>query len=120
MKTILLVDDEPSIVESLAELLDFEGFRVLTATNGREGIAIFEAEPLDLVLVDYMMPVMDGAAMLRAMWSDPARDTPPAIIMTAAPRALPDDVRGRVTLLQKPFEIDALLGAVHGKLGPRS
>lgn len=120
MKTILLVDDEPSIVESLAELLDFEGFRVLTATNGRDGLTVFEAEPLDLLLVDYMMPVMDGASMLRAMWSDPGRQPPPAIVLTAAPRALPEDVRGRVRVLQKPFEIDALLREVHAQLGQGS
>lgn len=120
MKTILLVDDELAILETLAEVLAWEGYQVVTASNGSEGLAVLAQQRADVVLVDYMMPVLDGVQMLRAMRADPALRDIPVVIMTAAPRALPDVVRADVTVLRKPFDAVTLLDAIAAELRPAS
>ena len=64
MATVLVVDDEFGIAELFDAILTDEGYRVLTAINGRHGLEMLAQERPDLVFLDYMMPVMDGAAML--------------------------------------------------------
>jgi CheY-like chemotaxis protein len=118
MKTILLVDDELAIVETLAEVLAWEGFHVVTAANGRDGLARAAHERPDLALIDYMMPVMDGVQMIRAMRADPALAKIPVIVITAAPMALPADIRQSLPVLPKPFDIEKLLAAIQAELGP--
>jgi len=117
MKTILLVDDELAIVETLAEVLTWEGYRVVTAANGKEGLAQLASERPDLALVDFMMPVMDGVQMIRAMREDVAYAKIPVILITAAPAALPLEIRKTTLVLPKPFDIDALLRQVRDTLG---
>jgi CheY-like chemotaxis protein len=111
MKTILVVDDEPAIVETLEEVLSWEGYRVLSAANGALGLAILGRERPDLLLVDFMMPVMDGVRMLRQVRGELAQGGLPAILMTAAPLAVGD---GRCwdLLLEKPFDVHRLMRAV--------
>ena len=65
MKTILVVDDENVLVETLTELLEFEGYHVVTAGNGKDGLAQWVKEDPDLVLTDLMMPFTDGLQMVR-------------------------------------------------------
>lgn len=74
MKTILAVDDEPSLVQVLEAVLADNGYRVITATNGRAALEqLANADPeIDLVLLDYMMPILDGPAVLKAMAADPS------------------------------------------------
>ena len=60
MDRILLVDDEKDIVEALKIFLSKEDFELLTATNGKEALEIVQKEKVDLVLMDIMMPIMDG------------------------------------------------------------
>lgn len=68
MATILVVDDEFAIVDLLEMVLVDEGYHVLTAANGRQGLERLAGQPRpDLVLSDYMMPILDGAGMLRTM-----------------------------------------------------
>jgi CheY-like chemotaxis protein len=109
VKTILLVDDEPAIIETFAEVLIWEGFHVVTAANGKEGLEKLETLTPDLALIDYMMPVMDGVDMIRAMWANPAYAEIPIIMISAAPMALPQDIRKRVPILGKPFDVAVLL-----------
>ncbi|MDO8650667.1 MAG: response regulator [Undibacterium sp.] len=73
---ILFVDDEPNILSSLRRLFRSKGYQVLTALGGHEGLAVLEAEAVDLVVSDMRMPVMDGAAFLaqvRVRWPDTIR-----------------------------------------------
>ncbi|MES2069449.1 MAG: HD domain-containing phosphohydrolase [Pseudomonadota bacterium] len=73
---ILCVDDEPNILSSLRRLFRAKGYTVLTAPGGHEGLALLEAEAVDLVISDMRMPVMDGAAFLehvRSRWPDTIR-----------------------------------------------
>ena len=64
-KTILFVDDEPSVLSSVRRLLRREGWKLVTATGGQEGLEQLEAQPVDLVVSDMRMPGMDGAAFLK-------------------------------------------------------
>ncbi len=64
MKTILVVDDDYLLVESLTDLLDMEGYRVVSAGNGKDGLARLEKEIPDLVLTDFMMPIADGLDLI--------------------------------------------------------
>ncbi|HEY6484372.1 MAG TPA: response regulator [Steroidobacteraceae bacterium] len=83
MQTILVVDDELGAVEVVSTTLEDEGYRVLSAANGRHGLERLREGPVDLVVIDFMMPLLDGAAMGRTMRSDPdLRNIP--IIMTRA------------------------------------
>lgn len=69
-KTILVVDDEPSLLLSLQIKLSAEGFTVLTAREGEEGLRMALERHPDLILLDILMPVMDGISMLRALRKD--------------------------------------------------
>jgi len=112
VKTILLVDDEFSIVEVLCHLLEEEGYTVATAANGRDGLDRASQKPPDLVITDLMMPVMGGDELLRALGKNPALRHVPVILITSAPapefRRLP-----WADIIVKPFEFDDLLQAIH-------
>jgi len=112
MKTILVVDDEFDIVDVLSDLLTAEGYRVVTASNGREGLTrAAEAHP-DLILLDRMMPVVDGAEMLRLLRQEPELDRIPVIMMSAAEgRRLAQEL-GCAAFLKKPFDLNTLLETV--------
>jgi two-component system alkaline phosphatase synthesis response regulator PhoP len=111
--TILVVDDEFSILESLAEILSWEGYDVVTAGNGREGLACVANAAPQLILADYMMPVMNGIDMIHRLRSDPRSSKIPIVMMTAAPLKLGQGEEPWDALLRKPFELDALMELVH-------
>jgi two-component system, OmpR family, alkaline phosphatase synthesis response regulator PhoP len=83
MKTILVVDDEPPIVEIVALVLKYEGYEVLTAGNGREALACLERSEVHLVLSDMMMPVMDGRALCKHIEADAAYGSVPVVLMSS-------------------------------------
>jgi CheY-like chemotaxis protein len=111
-QSILIVDDEFSLAETLAEILAWEGYAIATAANGRAALAEMEKAVPDLVLLDFMMPVMDGLEMLQAMRQRPGLERIPVILMTAAHLALPSEHRQYDALLRKPFEVSAVLQLV--------
>jgi CheY-like chemotaxis protein len=108
-KSILVVDDEPAILEALAEILAWEGFTVRTAANGREALDLLTASPADIVLTDVMMPVATGLDLLTAMRSDPRLRHTPVVFMTAGPIPEPRD---RTLGVRKPFTLQLLLAAL--------
>lgn len=117
MKTILIVDDEFGIVESLNEMLSEEGFAVSSATNGKDALRRIHEQRPDLILMDYMMPIMDGPEMMKAMQLDPALRDIPVLMMSSVPRRnLPADCEP-AGFLRKPFELDALLSELTRLLG---
>lgn len=71
MSKLLIVDDEVAILEALTDILSVEGYEVATAANGAEGLKRAGEERPDLILLDLMMPVMDGQEMLRRLKEDP-------------------------------------------------
>jgi len=82
MKVILVVDDEERVRALLREYLSREGFQVLTAGDGREALDVARRNRPDLIILDVMMPVMDGYEFLRR-YRDGARATTPVIMLTA-------------------------------------
>lgn len=83
MPTVLIVDDEISILEVLEDVLLDAGFVVVTAMNGREGLERLGETMPDLVLLDLMMPVMDGFAFLHALRERPGCAHIPVVVLTA-------------------------------------
>ncbi len=109
---ILVVDDEFSIVESLREILLWEGYDVDTAPNGRLGLeAVARARPT-LILLDVMMPVLDGLAMLRELRANPDTAEIPVVLMSAAPFRSTPEALGYEDALRKPFEAQVLLKTI--------
>jgi len=114
-RTVLIVDDEVSIVEALAEILAWEGFSVLTAGNGELALEQLARARPDVVLMDVMMPVMGGIEAARAIKANPQTADVPIVIMTAGP--IPDGVDGSLAV-RKPFELAALLRVIRRALEP--
>ncbi len=113
VQTILVVEDEFGAVEVLTAALQDEGYRVLSAANGRLALERLAECPVDLVIVDFMMPLMDGARMGRAMKDDPKLRAIPIVMMSAVSEAqVRERFDGYGVFLRKPFRIPALLQAV--------
>jgi len=110
--TILIVDDEVVIAEAVAAVLQDEGYRVATASNGREGLNLAAELRPDLVLVDMMMPVMDGEEMCRRLRENPATRDIPVVVMSAVHRSLRDLPFDHAAFLPKPFDLDTLLDTI--------
>ncbi|KJK56822.1 response regulator transcription factor [Saccharothrix sp. ST-888] len=114
---VLVVDDEPALRDALESSLAFEGYDVTTATDGYEALDAVDRDRPDLVLLDIMMPRMDGLTAVRRMRA--RGDTAPVLMLTAR-----DAVGDRVTgldvgaddYLAKPFELDELLARVRALL----
>src|SRR5262245_24724606 len=111
MKTILVVDDEYAILDALRAILEDEGYAVLTAADGKEALELLDKGPVpDALLIDVMMPIMDGREVVEVVRKRPATSTVPVILMSAAPRALARGADlGVAANLQKPFAVDTLL-----------
>jgi CheY-like chemotaxis protein len=113
MTIILVVDDEPFIAMALEALLEDAGYRVMVAANGRHGLERLAEARADLVLLDMMMPVMNGPAMLQAMSADPDLAGIPVIILSSLPEeAIRPHVRDTTRILHKPYTADQVLHAV--------
>jgi CheY-like chemotaxis protein len=107
MATILVVEDEFGIAEVLASVLTDAGHTVVTAINGRQGLERLKEIHPQLVLLDFMMPVLDGPAMLRVMRSNPEAHGIPAIIMSSLPEpTVAEAVSGLYSgFIRKPFKL---------------
>lgn len=106
MSTVLLVDDEPGILTALETILRDEGHVVLSTENGARGLAkARECEP-DVIVSDWMMPVLDGVGLFAALQENPELRGVPVVMMSAThpPPDLP-----LLGYLRKPFDIAILL-----------
>ncbi len=118
MTTVLVVEDERNIAELLDAVLTGEGYQVLVAMNGREGLDLLARRQPQLVLCDHMMPMMDGATMLEAMAADQALRCIPVVMMSAMREAaVALWCSGYVAFLHKPFKLLELLDVVKRTLG---
>lgn len=113
MKRILVVEDDPAIQSLIVEFLGDEGFETLAAPDGQTGVELARTARPDLVLMDLMLPVLDGMSATRVLKSDPMTQSVPVIAISAgtslrlhAERLPADGVVG------KPFDLDTLLAAV--------
>ncbi len=108
---ILVVDDEAAIRNLLDDLLGDEGYVVYTASNGRAALEMVQQERPDLILMDVMMPELDGLETLRRLRAVEDSAVVPVILMSAAAYLTPDSADG-MTFISKPFNLDHVLGVV--------
>lgn len=109
MAMILVVEDEFAIASLLVDVLTDDGHRVLTAANGRQALDRMAVERPDLILSDYMMPVMDGGALLDALASDDRFRSIPVVLMSSMPEdAVAARCSGFAQFVRKPFSIYAV------------
>ena len=115
MSTILLIEDHPQVLDNTAELLEWEGYQVEIATNGREGLEIACRSMPDLVICDIMMPEMDGYEVLKKLSHNPNTNTIPFVFLTAkaekSERKLGLEL-GADDYLTKPYESSMLLETI--------
>ena len=111
-RTILVVDDEPTLRETLAEALESEGYRVITAADGRDALAQFRAERPDLVLLDLMLPELSGIEVCRIIR---AESGVPIVMLTAKDSEIDKVVGlelGADDYITKPFSLRELSARV--------
>ena len=116
---ILVVDDEPTIVRLMEFILARQGHEMLVAVNGEEALEKIRAHAPDLVLLDIMMPRIDGYEVARAVRADPATASLPIIMLSA--KAQEEDIRRGVGIgvdeyITKPFSPEHLVHVVAGYL----
>lgn len=126
MGNILVVDDEPEIITLLRFLLEKEGHVVSAATNGQDALQALGLEPLDpevalpdLMILDIMMPVMDGFTLNSRLQDVPAAKTLPVIVLTAKGQKMRDLFQSSPNVaayVQKPFDPQMLKDLIAGIL----
>jgi two-component system chemotaxis response regulator CheY len=112
-RRVLVVDDDPSIQGFLAEALADEGYEVRTAGNGREALGVLGSWLPDLILLDLMMPEMDGWVFRAAQRTMPEVAEVPVIVLSAT-RDLTTKVQSLAPaeVFAKPFDLERLLGTI--------
>ncbi len=123
MEKLLVIDDQPQVLEIVSYLLSANGYAVATAKNGREGLEAARQIKPDLILCDVMMPGMSGYDVLQAARQDADLLATPFVFLTA--KASPEDLRAGMNLgaddyLTKPFTEEQLLAAVRTQLEKRA
>ncbi len=117
MPTVLIVDDDQKLLKMLQRTLVYEGLQVITATNGEEALAQVHAHQPDLIILDWMMPKIDGLAVMRRLRSE---NNQVFILMLTARDALENRVEGLESgaddYLVKPFAPAELVACVHALL----
>jgi len=119
-KRVLIVDDEPDIVEAIKFNLEFENIECIEAYDGEEGLSKAKKEAPDLILLDIMLPKMNGYKIARLLKFDTTYKHIPIIMLTA--RTQEKDVKlgeetGADEYVTKPFDIDTLVVLVKKYLG---
>lgn len=119
MKTILIIEDQPDMRTNIATILSMEGYEVLTAEHGKEGLATAKEDKPDLILCDVMMPELDGYGVLEGLREDRTVAGTPFIFLTA--KGEKRDVRAGMNLgaddyLTKPVAASDLLAALAARL----
>ncbi|MGB7843075.1 MAG: response regulator [Salinimicrobium sp.] len=119
MKKVLFIEDDTVVRENTAELLELAEYEVITAANGKTGVAIAKAEKPDIIVCDIMMPEMDGYGVLQELANDPGTQHIPFIFLSA--KTEHKDIRKGMDLgaddyLTKPFEEEELTSAIESRL----
>jgi DNA-binding response OmpR family regulator len=115
--TILVVDDDPVIQQLLRVSFEMEGYEVITASDGVAGLERARAERPDLLILDVMMPRMNGIEVARALKSDPGTASIPILMLSAKAQAADVSAGGASGVddyVTKPFDPEVLLGRAEG------
>ncbi|MDP2345269.1 MAG: response regulator [Deltaproteobacteria bacterium] len=107
-KSVLIVDDEPDVRESLAEIFEDAGYSASTAADGDEALRILEHADPCVVLLDLLMPIMNGNEVYAQMQRDPRLAAVPVIVTTSQPSLAPSGL----LIMKKPVNVKRLLAAV--------
>lgn len=117
MPSVLIVDDDPKLLKMLQRTLTYENLAVLTATNGLEALPLVQSQRPDLIIVDWMMPKMDGLSFMQRLRDD---ENKTLILMLTARDAIENRVEGLESgaddYLVKPFAPAELVARVHALL----
>jgi len=109
-RPILIVDDEPVILEMLRDMLVEEGFSVVTANDGQAALALLQQTDVALVLMDFMMPRLNGLQLADQLRRDQRTADLPLLLMSAVP---PPDADGHfLAVILKPFGLDLIVRLV--------
>ena len=109
-KIVLVVEDDADVRLELQELLTDDGYRVLVASNGREALSVLEHVKPNLILLDLMMPLVNGWDVMAAITTDPLLTDIPVVVLSAYADQAP---QGVVCTMSKPISSDALRDVVH-------
>ena len=120
MARILVVDDEPAIARIIRLLLEPEGHEVLVANDGSRGFAMAQRQDPDLIVLDLMMPVMDGVWLLGMLRANDRTESVPVLVLSA--RSDDETQRqceglGVQAYIQKPFQAEEFIAAVENMVG---
>ena len=118
-KRLLLIDDDPNLILLVKDYLEFRGYEVITAENGREALEILNQDVPDMIICDVMMPEMDGYALVEHVRQDSRTSWIPVLFLSAKGQSQ-DRVKGLNTgadvYMVKPFEPEELVAQVESSL----
>lgn len=118
-KQLLLIDDDPNLILLVKDYLEFRGYKVVTAGNGREALDVLEALLPDMIICDVMMPEMDGYTFVKQVRENPETEWIPILFLSAKGQSQ-DRVKGLNTgadvYMVKPFEPEELVAQVESSL----
>ncbi|MEM1172298.1 MAG: response regulator transcription factor [Cyanobacteria bacterium P01_H01_bin.35] len=116
---LMLVDDDPNLILLVKDYLEFRGYEVMTAENGREALELLEEQIPDLIICDVMMPEMDGYTLVQHIRENSATEWVPVLFLSAKGQSQ-DRVKGLNTgadvYIVKPFEPEELVAQVESSL----
>lgn len=118
-RRLLLIDDDPNLILLVKDYLEFRGYEVITAENGREALEVLEGDAPDMIICDVMMPEMDGYSLVQHVRQDPRTSWIPVLFLSAKGQSQ-DRVKGLNTgadvYMVKPFEPEELVAQVESSL----
>ena len=114
---VLLVEDDAAVRSTLAAILHDEGCDIIIAPNGFDALVALEQHEPDVVVLDWMMPVVDGQNFLQALRTEYQRTTPVLVISAGRVNEETALDAGADGYLKKPFDIDELMGLLHELIG---
>ncbi len=118
-KRILLVDDEPNIVKMVGKRLEVEGFEVISAADGQDGLAKAQSEHPDLIILDLMLPKLNGYEVCTMLEQDTRHQSIPIIIFTAKTQDKDEQLAmgcGAEAFVRKPFKAAELTEKIRSLL----
>ena len=118
-KKLLLIDDDPNLILLVKDYLEFRGYKVVTAENGREALEVLDHNIPDMIICDVMMPEMDGYSLVKHIRQEPHTNTIPVLFLSAKGQSQ-DRVKGlnegADVYMVKPFEPEELVAQVESSL----
>jgi len=116
--TVMVVEDHAAISDLVAAALEDDGYRVLTARDGHDALQLVQRAPPDAIVLDLMLPNLDGWQVIRWCRAHPATTAIPIIVVSAALDATQDADIEPLVFVEKPFDLDVLLVLVEDAVSP--